>query len=103
MLVVCYYMTHPIRPKQLEKCDPEDGGSGSGIREGWDPPSQDDRIFRYQEEDTRYLIVVHKNTLQRHRSKERPLLSERGRRLKGSVKTKSDCSWTIRDFPVPEL
>jgi len=65
MLVVCYYMTHPIRPKQLEKCDPEDGGSGSGIRKGRDLPSPDGRVFRYPEEDMRYLISVSKDALQR--------------------------------------
>jgi hypothetical protein len=63
MWVVCH-IAPLIHPKPFEKGGPEDVGNEPGIREGWNPPSQDDRVFGYPEEDTRYLISVHKIKLQ---------------------------------------
>src|SRR6202044_2081899 len=56
-------------------------------------------ISAYFGEDMRYLISVGKDALQMGQNGV-PLLSEWGRRLKGSVRTKSGCSWTMRDLPV---
>jgi hypothetical protein len=94
-------MALSILPKQFEKCSLEEAVGWPGICRGQEPSIGADHVFHHPEEDTRYLIIVHKNTLQIHRSER--VFSELERRLKGSVKTKSDSSWTIRDFPVPKL